>query len=127
MQHRPEPHIAGHPAPTVTTTKTPFEAATTDRWPDEQSWSPAAAAAGGGSGGAIALRPAETGATVALTGRDRARTQDAADEIRTATGVHAFTADLSAQTQVRRLAAEVLYTLPRIDMLVNRTIAARNA
>lgn len=78
----------------------------------------------GGSGGigkATAARLAQMGATVALTGRDLARTQDAAHEIRTATGaqVHAFTAELSAQAQVRRLAAELLHTLTRIDVLVN--------
>jgi len=74
----------------------------------------------GGSGGigrATARRLAELGATVAITGRDHARTQDAADDIRSSTGslVHAFSADLSAQAQVRQLAAE----LPHIDVLVN--------
>ena len=38
---------------------------------------------------------------------------------RPARSVHAFTADLSAQAQVRRLAAELLDALPRIDVLVN--------
>ena len=33
--------------------------------------------------------------------------------------VHAFTADLSAQAQVRQLAAELLADLPHIDVLVN--------
>jgi NAD(P)-dependent dehydrogenase (short-subunit alcohol dehydrogenase family) len=61
------------------------------------------------------------GATVAVTGRNQSRTDNAAAQIRNATGatVHAFTADLSAQGEVRRLAAELLDTLPRIDVLVN--------
>jgi len=78
----------------------------------------------GGSGGigkATAMRLAQMGATVALTGRDSARTHEAAHQIRTATGaqVQPFTADLSAQAEVRRLASELLGTLPRIDVLVN--------
>ena len=74
-----------------------------------------------GIGRATARALARLGADVAVTGRDPARTRDAADQIRSATGarVHAFTADLSAQVQVRRLAAELLDTLPRIDVLVN--------
>ena len=74
-----------------------------------------------GIGRATAQRLAELGATVAIVGRDRARTHDAADQIRASTGgrVHAFAADLSAQAQVRQLAAELLSILPRIDVLVN--------
>ena len=50
------------------------------------------------------------GAHLAITGRDRGRTQDAAREIRAAGGgqVDVFVADLSSQAQVRRLADEVL-------------------
>ena len=61
------------------------------------------------------------GAHLAITGRDRGRTQDAAREIRAAGGgqVDAFVADLSAQSQLRRLAGEVLQSLSRIDVLVN--------
>jgi NAD(P)-dependent dehydrogenase (short-subunit alcohol dehydrogenase family) len=78
----------------------------------------------GGSGGigrATALGLAAMGADLAITGRDRARTEDAAHEIRAAGGgqVDVFVADLSAQAQVRRLAGEVLQRLPRIDVLVN--------
>ena len=78
----------------------------------------------GGSGGigrATALGLAAMGAHLAITGRDRERTEDAAREIRAAGGgqVDVFVADLSSQSQVRRLAGEVLQRLPRIDVLVN--------
>jgi len=78
----------------------------------------------GGSGGigrATALGLAAMGAHLAITGRDRGRTEDAAREIRTAGSgqVDVFVADLSSQSQVRRLAGEVLQSLSRIDVLVN--------
>ncbi len=74
-----------------------------------------------GIGRATALGLAAMGAQLAITGRDRGRTEDAAREIRGAGGgqVDVFVADLSAQSQVRRLAGEVLQRLPRIDVLVN--------
>ena len=57
---------------------------------------------------------------MAITGRDAGRTDAAADEIRAAGGkVDTFVADLSAQTQARALADEILERLPRIDVLVN--------
>ena len=78
----------------------------------------------GGSGGigrATALGLAAMGAHLAITGRDRGRTEDAAREIRAAGRgqVDVFVADLSSQSQVRRLAGEVLQSLSRIDVLVN--------
>ena len=78
----------------------------------------------GGSGGigkATALALAAMGAQLAITGRDRGRAEDAAHEIRTAGGgqVDVFVADLSSQSEVRRLADEILQTLPRIHVLVN--------
>jgi retinol dehydrogenase 14 len=78
----------------------------------------------GGSGGigrATALGLARMGAHLAICGRDRERTQGAAGEIRAAGGgqVEVFVADLSSQSQVRRLAEEVLQRLSRIDVLVN--------
>jgi NAD(P)-dependent dehydrogenase (short-subunit alcohol dehydrogenase family) len=74
----------------------------------------------GGIGRATALGLAMMGADVAITGRDRGRTEAAAREIRTAGGqVDTFNADLSSQWQVRRLADEVLQRLSRIDVLVN--------
>jgi retinol dehydrogenase-14 len=74
-----------------------------------------------GIGRATALGLASMGARLAITGRDRGRTEDAAREIRAAGGgpVDLFVADLSSQAQVRRLAGEVLGCLPRIDVLVN--------
>ena len=78
----------------------------------------------GGSGGigrATALGLAAMGADLAITGRDRGRTEDAAREIRAAGHgqVDVFVADLSCLSQVRRLAGEVRQSLSRIDVLVN--------
>jgi retinol dehydrogenase-14 len=74
-----------------------------------------------GIGRATALGLAAMGAHVAITGRDRERTDAAAREIRAAGGGHVdtFVADMSSQAEVRRLAGEVLQGLPRIDVLVN--------
>jgi retinol dehydrogenase 14 len=74
-----------------------------------------------GIGRATALGLATMGARIAVTGRDRGRTEDAAREISAAGGrsVEMFVADLSSQAQVRRLASEVLERLPRIDVLIN--------
>jgi retinol dehydrogenase 14 len=75
----------------------------------------------GGIGKATALGLAAMGADVAITGRDLARTEGAAREVRAAGGgeVAWFVADLSSQSEVRRLADEALAALPRIDVLVN--------
>ena len=75
----------------------------------------------GGIGRATALGLAKMGANVAITGRDAARAEATARDIRSATGVHVdvFLADHSDQADVRRLAGEVLERLPRIDVLVN--------
>jgi NAD(P)-dependent dehydrogenase (short-subunit alcohol dehydrogenase family) len=75
----------------------------------------------GGIGKATAVGLAVLGAHVAITGRDRDRTAGAADDIRAAGGgkVDVFVADLSSQSEVRRLADAVLQNLPRIDVLVN--------
>ena len=74
-----------------------------------------------GIGKATALGLAKMGACLAITGRDRARTEDAAREIRAAGGgpVDVFVADLSVQSEVRRLAEEALESLSRIDVLLN--------
>jgi len=76
----------------------------------------------GASGGkATALGLAAMGVHLAITGRDRERTEEAAREIHSAGGgqVNVFVADLSSHAEVRRLAADVLRSLPRIDVLVN--------
>jgi len=74
-----------------------------------------------GIGRATAQGLAGLGAHVAITGRDRARTESAADEIRAAGAeqVDVYVADLSCQSEVRRLADEVIRSLPRVDVLVN--------
>jgi retinol dehydrogenase 14 len=75
----------------------------------------------GGIGKATAMGLATMGANLAITGRDRERTEGAAREIRAAGcgQVDVFVADLSSQEEVRRLAGEVLQNCPRIDVLVN--------
>jgi retinol dehydrogenase 14 len=74
-----------------------------------------------GIGRATALGLAAMGARLAICGRDRESTEDAAVELRAAGGgpVEVFVADLSSQSQVRRLADQVLERLSRIDVLVN--------
>ncbi|MGZ4441791.1 MAG: SDR family NAD(P)-dependent oxidoreductase [Nocardioidaceae bacterium] len=76
----------------------------------------------GGIGAATATGLAGLGARVGIVGRDPGRAAAAADAIRRTTQdarVDVFVADLSAQQEVRRLAAEVLATYPRLDVLVN--------
>src|SRR5204862_210890 len=76
----------------------------------------------GGIGKATAIGLAALGARVGITGRDPARTEAVAAGIRATPGspaVDAFAADLSVQAGVRRLAAQVLDTYPRLDVLVN--------
>jgi retinol dehydrogenase 14 len=75
----------------------------------------------GGIGRATATGLAAMGASVAITGRDAARAEAAAREIREVTGgqVQVLVADLSSQSEVRRLASEALERLPQIDVLVN--------
>jgi retinol dehydrogenase 14 len=78
----------------------------------------------GGSGGigrATALGLATMGAHIAIIGRDRQRADDAAQEIRTAGGsqMDVFVADLSSQSEVRRLAENVRDRYIHIDVLIN--------
>ena len=74
-----------------------------------------------GIGRATASGLAAEGARLAITGRDRERAEDTVREIRAAGGgqVDVFIADLSSQSEVRRMAEEVLHSLSRIDVLVN--------
>ena len=76
----------------------------------------------GGIGRATAAGLVALGARVGLVGRDRDRAAAAASAIRAATPtayVDVFVADVSSQREVRRLAAEVLATYERLDVLVN--------
>jgi len=76
----------------------------------------------GGIGKATAAGLARMGARVGIVGRDATRGTSAAADIGSTSGnpsIDAFTADLASQADVRRLAAEVLDTYPRLDVLVN--------
>ena len=76
----------------------------------------------GGIGKATAIGLARMGARVGIVGRDAARAEAAASDIRAVQAnpaVDVFVADVSSQAEVRRLAAEVLATYPRLDVLVN--------
>jgi retinol dehydrogenase-14 len=76
----------------------------------------------GGIGKATAVGLAALGARVGITGRDATRTEAAAADIRAASGnpaVDVYTADMSSQAEVRRLAGEVLDAYPRLEVLVN--------
>jgi retinol dehydrogenase 14 len=76
----------------------------------------------GGIGKATAIGLASIGARVGITGRDLGRAEQVAAAIRSASGnpaVDPFGADMSSQTEVRRLAVAVLDTYPRLDVLIN--------
>jgi NAD(P)-dependent dehydrogenase (short-subunit alcohol dehydrogenase family) len=76
----------------------------------------------GGIGKAAAIGLASMGARVGITGRDRARAEQAATAIEAESGtpeVDVFVADLSSQAEVRRMAGEVLATYSRLDVLIN--------
>jgi retinol dehydrogenase-14 len=76
----------------------------------------------GGIGKATAIGLAVMGARVGITGRDLIRAEQAAADIRIASGtpaVDVFAADMSSQVEVRRLAGAVLAAYPRLDVLVN--------
>jgi NAD(P)-dependent dehydrogenase (short-subunit alcohol dehydrogenase family) len=76
----------------------------------------------GGIGLATAAGLAGLGARVGIVGRSAARGAAAADGVRRrvpSAQVDVFEADLSAQVEVRRLAAEVRETYPRLGVLVN--------
>jgi NAD(P)-dependent dehydrogenase (short-subunit alcohol dehydrogenase family) len=76
----------------------------------------------GGIGRATASGLAALGTRVGITGRDQARTQDAAGQIARESGnpaIDAFAADMSCQAEVRKLAAAVLTTYPQLDVLIS--------
>ena len=75
-----------------------------------------------GIGYAAARELARLGAKVVIVGRNAAKTDDAVRRITAETGnpaVDRLLADLSSQREVRRLAAEALERLPRLDVLLN--------
>jgi NAD(P)-dependent dehydrogenase (short-subunit alcohol dehydrogenase family) len=75
-----------------------------------------------GLGRGVAEQVAARGATVLLHGRDDGRGATALDEIRAATGndrLRWYRADLASLDDVRRLAAHVLESEPRLDVLLN--------
>jgi retinol dehydrogenase 14 len=75
-----------------------------------------------GIGWATAAGLAALGARVGIAGRDRRRAETAAHEIRARhpdAVLDVFVADLSAQAEVRRLAAQVRETYRHLDVLVN--------
>ena len=76
----------------------------------------------GGIGRAAAIGLASMGARVGITGRDRARAEEAAAAITHKSGnaaVDTFVGDMSSQAEVRRLADEVLAAYPQLDVLLN--------
>ncbi|MFG2595261.1 SDR family NAD(P)-dependent oxidoreductase [Streptomyces sp. NPDC048462] len=74
---------------------------------------------------------AARGATLLLHGRDRARLDRAADEVRALSagrgGVRTYLADLSDLDQVRSMAEAVRAAEPRLDVLVNNAVAGGGA
>ena len=75
-----------------------------------------------GIGYAAALQLAHMGATVVIVGRNDRKTAAAVERITDETGnheVHYMLADLSSQTDVRRLADQVKQQISRLDVLVN--------
>ncbi|WP_410580568.1 SDR family NAD(P)-dependent oxidoreductase [Amycolatopsis sp. lyj-108] len=82
----------------------------------------------GGIGKETARRLASLGAGVILVGRDKARAESAAEELRRSSGnrdVNAITADLSRLRDIRRLAEEVTARAGRLDVLINNAGATR--
>jgi NAD(P)-dependent dehydrogenase (short-subunit alcohol dehydrogenase family) len=76
----------------------------------------------GGIGLATATGLAGLGARVGIVGRSATRGAAAADAVRRkvpSADLDVFAADLSAQAEVRRLAAEARELYPRLDVLVN--------
>ena len=75
-----------------------------------------------GIGRELAANLAGAGLTVGLVARDAARGESVRADVAAATGnpnVRVFAADLSRQGDVRALAAEVLDTFPRLDIVVH--------
>ena len=78
--------------------------------------------ANSGIGRVTARALAVQGATLIMVCRNKEKGEDALNEIRYLSGnqnIHFFLADLSSQTEVRHLAAEIKTRFPRIDVLIN--------
>ena len=76
----------------------------------------------GGIGYETAAGLARMGARVGLVGRDASKLAGCAERIRAAAPggqIDTFTADLSSQAEIRRLAAEIRRTYPQLHVLVN--------
>ncbi|MEL5955955.1 SDR family NAD(P)-dependent oxidoreductase [Streptomyces sp. CLV115] len=83
-----------------------------------------------GMGRHLALDLARRGATLLLHGRDPARLDETAAEVRAAgsgAAVRSYLADLADLDQVRAVAAEVREREPRLDVLVNNAVAGGGA
>ncbi|MEU2127894.1 SDR family NAD(P)-dependent oxidoreductase [Streptomyces sp. NPDC018352] len=79
-----------------------------------------------GMGRHLAIDLARRGATLLLHGRDGARLDEAAAEVRAAgsgAAVRTYLADLADLDRVRTMAAEVREREPRLDVLVNNAVA----
>ncbi len=75
-----------------------------------------------GIGKYTAIGLAEQGATVVVTGRDKARGQAGVEEIKAKSGskdIHLLLADLSKQSEIRKLADEFNTKFSKLEVLVN--------
>lgn len=82
-----------------------------------------------GIGKATAVGLAKQGYKIVIVGRDAAKAQQAADDIKAQSGskeVDYLTADLSSQKSVKQLAAEFKAKYPRLDVLINNAGAVYN-
>ena len=83
-----------------------------------------------GIGRATARALAERGGAVIVHGRDEQRAAEAARELAAATGSRQVTpvaADFGSLAEVRAMAARILRTCPRLDVLINNAgIAVRH-
>jgi NAD(P)-dependent dehydrogenase (short-subunit alcohol dehydrogenase family) len=82
-------------------------------------------ATGGGIGRGASFALAKRGAIVAVTGRDLAKTEGVAADIRAAGGrAEAFVCDVSQLASIEAVVAEVAGRLGRIDILLNNAVQA---
>src|SRR5947199_10755604 len=75
-----------------------------------------------GIGLEASVKLARSGADLLMVGRDAAKTESAAGEVKARSGstkVTPLLCDFASQQQIRRLADEVKKTRPRLDVLIN--------